>query len=791
MKRFIYSLMALASLATIACDDDLEHYTVTGLEESTLSLTYDNLVLSASTSDQNALIMTWTESDITLLGNSDLGSIVPEGIDNYVVEFSASSEFTNVQEYVPTSQPVILTGRQLNTLASNAGLKVGEKSNLYIRVRAQLGTNGKITYSETQTIVVTTYEVDYSYAVVLNNKSEATSTRLYSPNSDGIYIGFTAVSAWENWYLQENDGTVWGNVAVDGSAFKLATKDDGIWNFWYPINGGSYFVTVNTKDKYWNAVNIPSLSIVSGSDSTKMTFIKDENRWMTTKTLEAGDYTFTFGSNSALYFDNATGDGTGSGTTVSFGSSDKEGAVTYNSTEAITYNVKTAGEYTISLYLSDYNNLNYAITAGAEEVIATAPDSLYIIGLNDIWKFYFPLTKDGIDDWLFHGAFGVTSCPWGYYFGTEYENWGDTYKATTEDGVLAELGVSNDNITFTETGVFVWDVDTKNLTYTTTPVTSVAYTGFNDSWDLVGMTQAEDNSSIFYAELTLATASQWGGQIILNDNWDYKLGGSNGKLLDFGCKTSNITDDKTLEAGTYTLIVNFNTCTYEFSTEGYTAGGNGNQEETSSADEAILAISPTSVAYTGFDGNWDLHNMMQNVVNSKLWFATIDVASGSEYGPQLIVDGSWDNKVGGASGYLSSTTTNFTDDGMKGEYNGKYTLVANFEDGSYSFSETTIDANVTGTTVTELYYSGFDDWDLHALTKQDDGTWTATVSVTNGSEYGPQIILDTNWGVKWGGQYGTLSSSTGNIQELKGTYAGTYTLTVDVVNGTYNFVLNE
>lgn len=792
MKKYIYSLAAIVALFATACDDDLEHYTVTGLEESALTLTYDNLVLSASTADQTALIMTWTESEITLLGNSELSSIVPDGIDSYVVEFSASSDFANVQEYTPTSQPLILTGKQLNTIAVAAGLEADKKGTLYIRMRSQLGTNAKTTYSAEQSIAVTPYSIDYSYALILNKNQENTGNRLYSSASNGVYEGFTAVSAWENWYLQENDGTVWGNAAVDNSAFKLSTVTDGCWNFWYPVNGGSYFVTVDTKSKEWKAVNIPTLSIVNGQDSTKMTFVKDENRWFVTKQLEAGNFEFTFGSSDALYFDHATGDATGSGTTVSFGAAATDSTVIYGGKDVITYKAAVAGEYTISLYLNDLNNLHYTIVSGAAEVVETPPTNLFMIGLNDVWKFTYPLTVSKDDDWVFNGVFGATSCPWGYYFGTEAENWGDVYKAGDGDGTISALGAGKDNITLSDMGVYVWSVDTKNLTYTQTPVTSVAYTGFNDNWDLASMTQADDNSSIYFAKITLVSASQWGGQIVLNNNWDYKVGGSEGSLLDFGCRTGNITDDKTLEAGTYTLIVNFNTCTYEFSTEDYSGVvPEPEPEPTTSADDAILAMSPTSVAYTGFDGNWDLHAMYQSASNAKLWFATVDVASGAEWGPQLIIDGSWDNKVGGASGYLSSTTANFTDDGMKGEYSGKYTFVANFADGTYSFAAATVDAAVTGATPTELYYTGFDDWDLHALTKQEDGTWTATVSVTNGSEWGPQFVLDTAWAVKWGGSYGILSSTNTNITELKGTYAGTYTLTVDVANGTYTFVANE
>lgn len=63
---------------------------------------------------------------------------------------------------------------------------------------------------------------------------------------------------------------------------------------------------------------------------------------------------------------------------------------------------------------------------------------------------------------------------------------------------------------------------------------------------------ATEIPGVYTAEVTIAGPSPWGFQIIINENWDLKFGGSNGELTLYG---GNLTNDAALTAGTYTLTV--------------------------------------------------------------------------------------------------------------------------------------------------------------------------------------------------------------------------------------------
>ena len=198
-----------------------------------------------------------------------------------------------------------------------------------------------------------------------------------------------------------------------------------------------------------------------------------------------------------------------------------------------------------------------------ESSAATTYDNLYLLGINDDWNFSYLLYPTDDNDQLFEGVAGVSSCPWGYRFGTEVDDWDNVYQSTTgeDDGTIALAGGSD--IPFTDTGVFLWSVDLENLTYEYTEVTTVYYTGFNDDWSLVAMTQDSDSPWIFSSDITISAASEWGGQFQLDDSWTYYVGGDSGTME---WKT-NCTLDASLSAGTYTVTLDFVEQTIDFSAQ--------------------------------------------------------------------------------------------------------------------------------------------------------------------------------------------------------------------------------
>lgn len=91
-----------------------------------------------------------------------------------------------------------------------------------------------------------------------------------------------------------------------------------------------------------------------------------------------------------------------------------------------------------------------------------------------------------------------------------------------------------------------------------------------------------------------------------------------------------------------------------------------------------------------------------------------------------------------------------------------------------------------------LYLSGLNDvWDFATtIPKTGEGVYSGTIEVTTPSSWGFALYIEAdNWDDKFGGYDGTLSYAGGNITE--DTEAGTYTLTVDLFNRTYEMTLNQ
>lgn len=97
------------------------------------------------------------------------------------------------------------------------------------------------------------------------------------------------------------------------------------------------------------------------------------------------------------------------------------------------------------------------------------------------------------------------------------------------------------------------------------------------------------------------------------------------------------------------------------------------------------------------------------------------------------------------------------------------------------------------TPVQTVYYSGFNDnWDLTAMTATETpGVYTATIELTGETPWGFQIVLDEDWTLTFGGGDGVLLyqgvDSVPNIPCNE--TAGTYLLTVDLVQATYTLTV--
>ena len=657
MKRLIYATFAAVAslLAFTACEDDIDEITIGGLSATEVTISDGSAItLSADCADVTAVFFYWNEDCELTVSNSKVS--ISEDLLSYTLqaytldsdgEIAASTTIDADDEGF-----VSLTHSELNVVAREVGIAstdtLDATGTIYFRVVTSIGSAQSV-YSNSVSLIVTTYYIDMSILYVLNTSYEETGTTLYSADEDGIYVGFVGATSWMNWYAKTGDGTIWGNENTDWTAFEVQ-KNGG--NFWFPEAAGSYYTVVNTTDLYWTATYIPALTVSgTGLDDTDMTFYRSDNRWLAYLTTTADNATFTVSGETQTYT-LSTGTSSCTDGTCTFGAGDDQSLV-WNGTEAFT--IETAGDYTLSFYLADGANLYYTITEGFEEVAATVYDQLYMLGLNDDWTFSYLLYPTSDNEQVFEGVFGVSSCPWGYYFGVEEDNWSDLYKSATgeDDGTIA-LAAAN-NIPFDNTGTFIWTVDLENLTYQYTEVTAVSYTGFNNDWGLVAMTQDSDSPWIFTAEITITEASTWGGQFLLNDSWTEFVGAADGETMTWGVNC----DDSDLTVGTtYTVTLDFVEQTIDFS-DGTEA------EEDDDEDDDYWADGYPSVLYvTGIDNDWDLGvNTLSSTGTDGEYYGEFTISNEEGDGFQVTYD--WSFYLGAAGAYdgnLAYSTSGYTND---------------------------------------------------------------------------------------------------------------------------------
>ncbi|GAO30234.1 hypothetical protein JCM15548_12493 [Geofilum rubicundum JCM 15548] len=545
-----------------------------------------------------------------------------------------------------------MTGLTLNTLAKNMNMAPWESAPIYFRSKAALGQNTAPKYSEVISVDVTPFAIDMSKGFILNGDKEETGHFLYSPESDGEYHGFMNATGWMGWYLREGDATTWGNLNVDGNEFVLFNDEENHWNMWFPGLGGAYYTTLSTNNGEWTATYIPTLT-VEGDVTGEMTFNRTEVSWLISFTTTADHAQFTV-SGPAKFYDRTTG-------TVDAAAIDKdfaiipgdENSIDYSfSDEATAFTVPTAGEYTLEIFLANPTNLNYTITSGAVVIEDPISEYLYLPGIDngDDWTFnnYLRLVSDM--DSTFAGVVNIDS-KWGYNMSLELNEWTEVYKMGATEGTLEFKGANN--ITAPDPGLYLMQADLKNLTYSHTAVSEVHYSGLNDQWDLMPMTETSSVGT-FAASVSIEQPSEWGIKIYLNNNWDLFFGGSEGTLA---YSAEGITDDASVAAGTYDLIANLTQSSYVFL---------GNE-----------------VYITGLNNVWDYTSVVLTKAETGIYTGTATVSTASPDGFRIQLDQSWNRYYGGSFESLDYLGNNLTDDQSLAA--GTYNVTINFITNTCSF----------------------------------------------------------------------------------------------------------
>lgn len=356
MKKIFRNLMMLlcALTALVSCDESGDKIYLDGFKASDLMASASDVKLSVDNSKDVVLSLAWQNP--TLL-SSDETKPAGSGVLKTYLQVSASENFTLEKEYTVTDLSKAFTGADLNAAAKDLGLSPDVSSPLYFRIKSQMGANLDAAYSNVCQVKVTPYLIDMSYINILNEKKDQVLTKLYSPNSDGVYSGYMNASSWFHIWGKENDGTIWGNVGQDNHVYEMDNTESA-WNIWFPGQTGIYYTVLDTKAKELKPTYIKAMQL-NGED---MTYDAPNYAWTKVITTTADKTPVSIVATGAEYSKaTATDDAAAVVKTMNYTLAD--GKMTDAAT-AGSVNIAKAGTYTITVKVGDKSDLTYSIVSG-------------------------------------------------------------------------------------------------------------------------------------------------------------------------------------------------------------------------------------------------------------------------------------------------------------------------------------------------------------------------------------------------------------------------------------------
>lgn len=356
MKKIFRNLMMLlfALTALVSCDESGDKIYLDGFKASDLMASASDVKLSVDNSKDVVLSLAWQNP--TLL-SSDETKPAGSGVLKTYLQVSASENFTSEKEYTVTDLSKAFTGADLNAAAKDLGLSPDVSSPLYFRIKSLMGSNLDAAYSNVCQVKVTPYLIDMSYINILNEKKDQVLTKLYSPNSDGVYSGYMNASSWFHIWGKENDGTIWGNVGQDGHVYEMDNTESA-WNIWFPGQTGIYYTVLDTKAKELKPTYIKSMQL-NGED---MTYDAPNYAWTKVITTTADNTPVSIVATGAEY-SKATGTEDAAAVEKTLNYTLADGKMT-DSENAGSVNIAKAGTYTVTVKVGDKSDLTYSIVSG-------------------------------------------------------------------------------------------------------------------------------------------------------------------------------------------------------------------------------------------------------------------------------------------------------------------------------------------------------------------------------------------------------------------------------------------
>ncbi len=385
-----------------------------------------------------------------------------------------------------------------------------------------------------------------------------------------------------------------------------------------------------------------------------------------------------------------------------------------------------------------------------------------------------------------YSGFTGTSTTWANWYMLEGDGtvWGNDGDAGTE--FLMSSSSTKWNFWYPgESGCFYVTASTTDLEWTATYIPDLTVSGDVDasmtfdassvSWTGT-ITTTSDNANI---KVSCSDAALYNMSTGTDDDAaiakEFGFVADASGTLSFEESASSATDITITTAGTYTLTFYLSDPTnwyYEL-TEGSTEGG----DETTIYEKLYLPG-----VDDGTSGSWTFDNFINLVDETALTYAGV-VDVNSQWGYQMAVEAdNWDDFYGmgdaeGTLSYQSSTNISAPDAGL-------YLIQADLA--NLTYSHTAIGS--------QIYIGGLNDvWDFSTFvldeSSDEAGVYTGTATFSSCS-WGIQIYLVADdWDTYYGGSFDALTYKGANITEPSSLEAGTYNITVDLINGTCSFEL--
>lgn len=436
MKKIFGNLMMLlcALTALVSCDESGDKIYLDGFKASNLMASASDVKLSVDNSKDIVLSMAWQNP--TLLSSDDTKPAGNGTLLTYL-QASASEDFETVKEYTVSNLSKAFVGTDLNAVAKDLGLTPGESAPLYFRIKSQMGANMDAAYSNVCQVNVTPYLIDMSYINILDKDKDNVLTHLYSPASDGIYTGYMNASAWFNFYGKENDGTVWGNSATDGT-FAIDNTESA-WNFWFPGVAGIYYTVIDTKAKEWKATLLKTVKL-NGED---MTYDAPNYAWVKVVTTTADNTPITIAATGAEY-SKATDTNDDNAVVKTLNYTLADGKMT-DSNAAGSVNISKAGTYTITVKVGEKSELTYSIESGDNSTPEPEASNTLCMFTKDGSSLLAVMTK--VSD-------GVYTCK---YKPSAWENFRFIFVGDGKDDKQTWYGADGEQFKLTSDGT-AWDI---------------------------------------------------------------------------------------------------------------------------------------------------------------------------------------------------------------------------------------------------------------------------------------------------------------------------------------------